>query len=63
MTIGEIMPVYITYRQSLGEKFKTNRTVLTGFFRHVGPDVKLELINWNIISEYLYGSKGKVTSF
>lgn len=63
MTIGEIMPVYITYRQSLGEKFKTNRTVLTGFFRHVGPDVELELIDWNIISEYLYGSKGKVTSF
>lgn len=63
MTIGEIMPVYITYRQSLGEKFRTNRIVLTGFCRYVGPDVELALIDWNIISEYLYAPKGKVTSF
>ncbi|MDR1371889.1 MAG: tyrosine-type recombinase/integrase, partial [Dysgonamonadaceae bacterium] len=63
MTIGEIIPVYITYRQSLGEKFKTNGIVLTGFCRHVGSDVELDLIDWNIISEYLYAPKGKVTSF
>ncbi|GAB6010328.1 tyrosine-type recombinase/integrase [Dysgonomonas reticulitermitis] len=63
MTIGEIIPAYITYRQSLGEKFKTNRNVLTGFCRYVGSDVELALVDWNTISEYLYAPKGIVTSF
>lgn len=63
MTIGEIIPAYIAYRQSLGEKFRTNRIVLTGFCRYVGSDVELALVDWNIISEYLNAPKGKVTSF
>lgn len=62
MTIGEIMPVYIAYRQSLGEKFKNNRNILCSFCRYVGEDCGLALINRDIVSNFLYAPKGMVTS-
>lgn len=62
MVIGEIMLTYITYRQSLGEKFKTNRTILRSFCRFVGESCELSHITNDMVSEYLYSPKGVVTS-
>jgi integrase len=62
MNTGEIIPVYITYRRSLGEKFKTNATVLKGFCKHIGADVDLSSIDQPLIMDYLYAPTGTVTA-
>jgi len=62
MNTGEIIPVYVDYRRSLGDKFKTGATILNGFCKHIGPDVNLNSIDKGLIMDYLYSPTGSVTA-
>lgn len=62
MRIEEVIIEYITYRKALGEKFKSQTRALNTFCRFVGNDTEFELINENVISNYLYAPKSKATA-
>lgn len=62
MKLKEIIPQYIAYRRSLGEKFKTNANELNCFLKYVGKETKLVKVNLETCTEFLYAPKNKVTA-
>lgn len=62
MTLEQLINQYITYRKSLGEKFKTNETNLKAFCRQAGADVQIESVSDDIINDFLYGNSKGITS-
>jgi site-specific recombinase XerD len=61
MKISNLIIRYIEYRQSLGEKFRTNSTYLKAFSKSVGLQKNVKAISSKEISSFLYGT-GPVTS-
>ena len=62
MTLDQLITQYVTYRQSLGEKFITNAARLKAFSRAIGQAVDLQSISEDMVSNFLYGSTNVVTS-
>lgn len=61
MKLDKLIKKYVDYRQSLGEKFKTNEAVLKKFCRSIGPSVNIKLISNKMVSDFLY-RKSIITS-
>lgn len=61
MKLDKLIKKYVDYRQSLGEKFKTNEAVLKKFSRAIGPSVNIKLISNEMVNAFLY-KKPIVTS-
>lgn len=62
MKLEQLINQYITYRKSLGEKFKTNETYLKAFCKAMGPSTTLKAINKNKVDRFLYGDSKIITS-
>lgn len=62
MILIEIITQYITYRKSLGEKFKTNETCLKAFCKKMGGSTKIKDLTENRINEFLYENVNEITS-
>lgn len=62
MKLGQLISQYITYRQSLGEKFKTNETYLKAFCRAMGSSTNIESISDDMLNNFLYGNAMEITS-
>jgi len=62
MKIGSLIEEYISYRQSLGEKFKTNARVLRAFSKYVKPEKDVKDIMADECDEYLLGKDKTVTA-
>jgi len=56
MKLQVLIDEYISFKRSLGYKYKTNEHVLRWFNRHTGIDVKLEEICRENVSKFLDGS-------
>jgi integrase/recombinase XerD len=61
MNIGELVTHYIAFRRTLGEKCKTNESILRSFCRAVGPQTSIAHIGAEVVVVFLNGS-GSVTS-
>lgn len=62
MKMKEIIPQYISYRQSLGEKFKTNASMLRCFLKYVGKEKEISELDIERCTLFLYAPAGKVTA-
>ena len=63
MKLGQLIQQYITYRHSLGEKFRTNATYLRAFCKFIGEMTEVTAITEKMTKSYLYQPLGKkVTS-
>src|SRR5215475_10234266 len=61
MNLQELIDRYIDYRQSLGERFKTNATYLRAFGRFVGAGADIADARAEGVNAFLAGA-GPVTS-
>jgi len=61
MSLQQLIERYVRYRQALGERFKTNASVLRAFGRTIGPRADIGDIRAGQISAFLAGA-GPVTS-
>jgi site-specific recombinase XerD len=61
MNIEELVTHYIAFRRTLGEKFKTNESILRAFCRGLGPQTSIAHIGAEVVVAFLNGS-GSVTS-
>ena len=61
MNIDELVTHYVAFRRTLGEKFKTNESILRSFCRAVGPQTSVAHIGAEVVSAFLDGG-GPVTS-
>ncbi len=57
MKLCTLITQYVTYRKSLGEKFRTNETYLKAFCKTIGPDVEITQISKDAVDLFLYGSE------
>jgi len=62
MKMKDVIPQYISYRQSLGEKFKTNATLLQSFLRYVGREKEIDELEIETCTAFLYAPTGEVTA-
>ncbi len=62
MKLDEMTELYISYRRSLGEKFKTNAQALHSFMKYIGRDMNPEELTTEQVEPYLYYPTGKVTA-
>jgi site-specific recombinase XerD len=62
MKINQLINQYITYRKSLGEKFKTNESYLKSFCKKMGPSTNIKSIDEDMINNFLYGGVKSITS-
>lgn len=62
MKITDLISRYISYRRSLGEKFKTNARVLNHFGKYMGESAEIEKLTEEKVSEYLYSGHEAVTA-
>lgn len=62
MRIYESVEQYIRYRQSMGEKFSTNASVLRSFARYFDSEAALESLSKDGCDRYLLHPQGAVTS-
>ncbi|HLB41703.1 MAG TPA: tyrosine-type recombinase/integrase [Gammaproteobacteria bacterium] len=62
MKLNQLINQYITYRKSLGEKFKTNESYLKSFCKKIGPSTNIKSIDKGIINNFLYGDVNSITS-
>jgi site-specific recombinase XerD len=62
MKLQEIIPQYISYRQSLGEKFNTNARELRCFLNYMGGEKDIYDLDLEICTDFLYAPSGKVTA-
>jgi site-specific recombinase XerD len=62
MKLKEIIPQYIAYRRSLGEKFETNARVLNCFLNYAGKETALSSVGMEICTRFLYAAKGNVSA-
>ncbi|MBP6023825.1 tyrosine-type recombinase/integrase [Ferruginibacter sp.] len=61
MKLEQLIPQYIGYRKSLGEKFKTNETYLKAFCKAMGPSRHIKALTKKKINDFLYG-RASITS-
>jgi site-specific recombinase XerD len=61
MNIEELVTHYIAFRRTLGEKCKTNESILRSFCRRVGPQTSIAHIGAEVVAAFLNGG-GSVTS-
>ena len=61
MNIDELVTHYVAFRRTLGEKCKTNESILRSFCRAVGPQTSIAHIGAEVVAAFLDGS-GSVTS-
>jgi site-specific recombinase XerD len=62
MMLSQLITQYIHYRQSLGEKFRTNEYYLKAFCKLVESNTDIQSISLDIINNFLYGNTQTVTS-
>lgn len=62
MKISHIIKLYVEYRRNLGEKFKTNASVLNHFCRYVGGDTEIRNLTEADVTRYLYSGHEQVTA-
>lgn len=62
MTTKDAIEKYISYRQSLGEQFKTDGAILRSFCRNVGEDVGFASLATETILAFIYKDYDKKTS-
>lgn len=62
MKLHQLIDQYVRYRKSLGEKFKTNETMLKAFCRAMGPETSIGAVTTEAVREYLYNGSEKVTA-
>ncbi len=62
MMLNQLVTQYIHYRQSLGEKVKTNAYYLKVFCKAFGSDTDIQSISLARINSFLYGDAQTVTS-
>lgn len=62
MKLNQLINQYVTYRKSLGEKFKTNETYLKAFCKKIGSSKNVKYINEKTINDFLYGNEKSITS-
>lgn len=61
MNLSIAITQYIDYRQSLGEKFKTNGNLLRQFHKYLGTDMPLLSITETITTGFLYSGQSVVS--
>lgn len=57
-----MVELYISYRRSLGEKFKTNAVFLNGFVRYIGDHTDVCSLTLETCTSFLYYPNSKVTA-
>lgn len=62
MKISCLIQQYVEYRRNLGEKFKTNASVLNHFCQYVGGDKEIRNLTESDVTEYLYSGHKQVTA-
>ncbi len=62
MKIKDIIPQYISYRQALGKKFRTNTTELKCFLKYAGEESEFGDLDLDVCTSFLYAPSGKVTA-
>jgi site-specific recombinase XerD len=62
MKLNQLINQYITYRKSLGEKFKTNESYLKSFCKKMGASTNIKSIDEDMINNFLYGGIKSITS-
>lgn len=62
MILEQLINQYITYRRSLGEKFKTNTVYLKAFCKTMEPLTTIKSISEDKINNFLYGNSKGITS-
>lgn len=62
MNVTQFVTQYIDYRQSLGEKFKTNATILKAFCKSMDPTIKITSVTDEMVHKFLYGNIENITS-
>ena len=61
MNINDLVTHYVTFRRTLGERCKTNESILRSFCRSVGPRTPVAAIGADAVAAFLAGA-GPVTS-
>ncbi len=62
MRLEKLINQYISYRKSLGEKFRTNENILRTFNNSAGPNKSIKSIDEKVVHDFLYGDQITVTS-
>lgn len=62
MKLSYLIEQYIGYRMGLGEKFKTNASVLRHFCRRIGGNTEIRELTKTEVTDYLYSGHEQVTS-
>ena len=62
MTVETLTKTYISYRRSIGEKYKTGANVLDCFTRFVGENKNSREISFSDCTSFLYGKDHRVTA-
>lgn len=62
MKLHQLIDRYVSYRKSLGEKFKTNETILKSFCKAMGPGTPVGAVTAESVRGYLYNGSEKVTA-
>ena len=61
MNINDLVTQYVTFRRTLGERCKTNESILRSFCRSIGPRTPVAVIGADAVTAFLVGA-GPVTS-
>lgn len=61
MNINDLVTQYVTFRRTLGERCKTNESILRSFCRSIGPRTPVAVIGADAVAAFLVGA-GPVTS-
>jgi integrase/recombinase XerD len=61
MNINDLVTRYVTFRRTLGERCKTNESILRSFCRSIGPRTLVAAIRADAVAAFLVGA-GPVTS-
>ncbi len=60
MKLHTLISQYVAWRQSLGERYRSQRNILNSFCRHIGPEVDAAEIQSEQVSAFLAGD-GAIT--
>jgi integrase/recombinase XerD len=61
VNINDLVTQYVTFRRTLGERCKTNESILRSFCRSIGPRTPVAVIGADAVAAFLIGA-GSVTS-
>jgi integrase len=61
MNITDLVTQYVTFRRTLGERCKTNESILRSFCRSIGPRTPVAAIGTDAVATFLAGA-GPITS-